>query len=148
MKKIISLLLFIPLISSAQNFIEKTVDEPKDEKHISFAIIDEVPIFPGCETVEKSQRRQCFQEKMNQHIAQNFRYPEFAQKNGIQGRVFIQFMIENDGNIDDIRARGPHHLLEQAAKIIIAKLPKMKPGTQKGKPVRVPFSIPITFRLN
>ena len=46
MKKIISLLLFIPLISSAQNFIEKTVDEPKDEKHISFAIIDEVPIFP------------------------------------------------------------------------------------------------------
>ena len=85
---------------------------------------------------------------MNQHIAQNFRYPDFAQKNGIQGRVFIQFMIENDGNIDDIRARGSHHLLEQAAKIIIAKLPKMKPGTQKGKPVRVPFSIPITFRLN
>lgn len=117
------------------------------ETEIPFDSIEEVPLFPGCETVRKSKRRDCFQEKMNRHIVQNFRYPEFAQKNGIEGRVFIQFIIEKDGNIGGIRSRGPHGTLERAAERIIEKLPKMTPGYQKGLPVRVPFSIPITFRL-
>ena len=71
----------------------------------------------------------------------------FAQKNGIQGRVFVQFIIEKDGNISGIRSRGPHGTLERAAESIIEKLPKMTPGYQMGLPVKVPFSIPITFRL-
>jgi protein TonB len=104
-------------------------------------------LFPGCEKVRKSKRRECFQNKMNRHIAQNFRYPEFAQKNGIQGRVFVQFIIEKDGNISGIRSRGPHGTLERAAESIIKKLPKMTPGYQRGLPVKVTFSIPITFRL-
>ena len=67
---------------------------------------------------------------------------------GIQGRVFVQFMIGKDGNISGIRTRGPDKNLEREANRIIGKLPKMTPGKQRGRPVRVPFSIPITFRLN
>ena len=117
------------------------------ESLIPFATIEDVPLFPGCETVPKSKRRDCFQNKMNRHIMQNFRYPEFAQKNGIQGRVFVQFIIGKDGNIADIRSRGPHAILERGAERIIEKLPKMTPGYVNGLPVRVPFSIPITFKL-
>ena len=60
-----------------------------------FAIIEDVPLFPGCERVKKSQRRKCFQEKMARHISINFRYPEFAKRIGIEGRVYVQFIIDN-----------------------------------------------------
>ena len=68
----------------------ETVDE------YNFSIIEEVPIWPGCENVPRSERRNCFQMKMQQHISRNFRYPEIAQKKGIQGRVFIMFVIDID----------------------------------------------------
>ena len=126
---------------------KKSKRKKSNEKEIPFASIEDVPLFPGCEKVRKSKRRDCFQDKMNQHIVQNFRYPEFAQKNRIQGRVFVQFFIEKDGNITGIRSRGPHGTLERAAERIIEKLPKMTPGYQRGLPVKVPFSIPITFKL-
>ncbi len=61
--------------------------------------------------------------------------------------MFVQFIIGKDGNISDIRSRGPHGSLERAAERIIEKLPKMTPGYTNGLPVRVPFSIPITFNL-
>ena len=113
----------------------------------SFAIIEDVPLFPGCERVKKSQRRKCFQEKMARHISKNFRYPEFAKRIGIEGRVYVQFIIDTDGSATGIRSRGPHKTLEREANRIIAKLPKMTPGKQRGRPVRVPFSIPITFKI-
>jgi protein TonB len=97
--------------------------------------------------VSKSKRRDCFQEKMNKHIVKNFRYPDIAQEMGIQGRVYVNFIISKDGSISNIRMRGPDKNLEKEAKRIISKLPKMTPGKQRGRPVRVPFSIPITFRL-
>ncbi|MEC7124753.1 MAG: energy transducer TonB, partial [Bacteroidota bacterium] len=97
--------------------------------------------------VAKSKRRECFQEKINKHIRKNFRYPEIAQEMGIQGRVYVNFIISKDGSISNIRMRGPDKNLEKEAARIIGKLPKMTPGKQRGRPVRVPFSIPITFRL-
>jgi protein TonB len=115
---------------------------------VPFAVIEDVPIFPGCERVKKSERRACFQEQMNKHIRKNFRYPEIAQEMGVQGRVYINFIISKDGSIGNIRMRGPDKNLEKEAARIISKLPKMTPGKQRGRPVRVPFSIPITFRLN
>ena len=127
-------------IFPTKSFILESLDVP-------FAIIEDVPLFPGCERVKKSQRRKCFQEKMARHISKNFRYPEIAQEMGIQGRVYVQFVIDKDGTITAIRTRGPDKNLEKEANRIIAKLPKMTPGKQRGRPVRVPFSIPITFRL-
>jgi len=126
---------------------EIEVEEEFDDIDVPFAVIEDVPIFPGCESVAKSQRRACFQEQINKHIRRNFRYPEIAQEMGIQGRVYVNFIIAKDGSITNIRMRGPDKNLENEAQRIISRLPKMTPGKQRGRAVRVPFSIPITFRL-
>ena len=123
------------------------IEEEYDDVDVPFAVIEDVPIFPGCEKVKKSKRRDCFQEQMNKHIRKNFRCPEITQEMGIQGRVYVNFVIGKDGNISNIRMRGPDKNLENEANRIISKLPKMTPGKQRGKAVRVPFSIPITFKL-
>jgi protein TonB len=123
------------------------VEDDFDDIDVPFAVIEDVPIFPGCESVAKSQRRACFQDQMNKHIRKNFRYPDIAQEMGIQGRVYVNFIISKDGTITNIRMRGPDKNLENEAARIIGRLPQMTPGRQRGRPVRVPFSIPITFRL-
>lgn len=112
---------------------------------ITFDIIDEVPVFPGCNDVEG--RKACFMEKIELHIKKNFNYPEEARSAGIQGIVSVLFTIAEDGNIQNIKLRGPHTLLEQEAERIVKRLPQMKPGRHRGKVVKVPFSIPITFKL-
>jgi len=123
------------------------VEEEFEDIDVPFAVIEDVPIFPGCESVAKSQRRDCLQDKINQHVRRNFRYPEIAQEMGIQGRVYVNFIIDKDGSITNIRMRGPDKNLENEAQRIISRLPQMTPGKQRGRAVRVPFSIPITFRL-
>jgi len=127
--------------------VVEVIEEEFEDVDVPFAVIEDVPICPGCEKVAKSERRNCFQEKMNTHIRKNFRYPEIAQEMGIQGRVYVNFIIAKDGSISNIRMRGPDKNLEAEAQRIISKLPQMTPGKQRGRPVRVPFSIPITFRL-
>ena len=134
MKKLIFLLLILPIISFSQ------------EKEIDFDSLERTPIYPGCEPYIQ-QLRSCFLRKIQIHINKNFRYPEFAQKTGIQGRVFVQFIIDKDGSVVGIRTRGPHPILEIEAKRIISILPKFIPGYVDGKAVRVPFSIPISFKL-
>lgn len=121
------------------------VDDIDEDPLVSFIVIEDVPIFPGCE--DEKDKRACFQEMMNKHIAKNFRYPEMAQEMGIQGKVNIMFVIQKDGSIGNVQLRGPDKNLEAEARRIIDKLPKMVPGKQRGQAVRVPFSIPITFKL-
>lgn len=123
----------------------EVMDDMLDE--VPFAVIEEVPTFPGCEKLAKSERRQCFQDRMDRHVRRTFRYPEIAQEMGIQGRVYVSFVIDENGNITKIQVCGPDKNLEGEARRIIEKLPKMVPGRQRGRPVRVPFSYPITFRL-
>ncbi|MEK6152034.1 energy transducer TonB [Flavobacteriaceae bacterium 3-367] len=121
------------------------VEEVEEDVDVPFAVIEDVPIFPGCE--RKSDKRACFNEMMQKHIRKNFRYPEIAQEMGVQGRVNVIFTIQKDGSIGNVRMRGPDKNLEKEAARIIGKLPKMTPGKQRGRAVRVPFSIPITFKL-
>ena len=115
------------------------------KENVPFALVELVPVYPGCDGA--TNMRVCFQEQIQKHIAQYFRYPKLAKKRKIQGRVFVQFTVGEGGYIDNIRTRGPHVILEEEAKRIISLLPRFKPGVQDGKPVRVPFSIPITFKL-
>jgi len=140
------------IIESTETDQEEIVEEVEVVEEdldldVPFAIIEDVPLYPGCERVPKSERRNCFQKEIQKHINKNFRYPEIAQEMGIQGRVFVQFTIQKDGSISGIRTRGPDKNLEKEANRIISKLPRMTPGKQRGRPVRVPFSIPITFKL-
>ena len=134
MKKLILLLVLVPILSFSQ------------EIEIDFDSVERPPIYPGCEPYTQ-QLRSCTQRKIQIHINKNFRYPEFAQKTGIQGRVFVQFIIDKDGSIVGIKTRGPHPILEIEAKRIISILPKFIPGYVDGKAVKVPFSMPITFKL-
>ena len=108
---------------------------------------EKVPVFPGCEDMNESEKKDCFQNKIYQHISKNFRYPEIAQKQGIQGRVIIQFVVGKDGNVSGIRTRGPDPILEKEAVRIISLLPKIKPAEIEGRKVRIPFSTSITFKL-
>jgi protein TonB len=121
------------------------VEEMDEDLDVPFAVIENVPVFPGCEG--ESNKRACFNKMMQKHISKNFRYPEIAQEMGVQGRVSVMFTIQKDGSIGNVRMRGPDKNLEKEAARIIGKLPRMTPGKQRGRAVRVPFSIPITFKL-
>lgn len=124
---------------------EVEVGEIDEDISVPFAVIEDVPIFPGCEGA--SDKKACFQEQMQKHIRKHFKYPEIAQEMGVQGRVNVMFVIQRDGSIGSIRMRGPDKNLEAEALRIIELLPDMTPGKQRGRAVKVPFSIPITFRL-
>ena len=146
------------VIESSETNQEEAIDEPivsvedvdveevEDDIEVPFAVIESVPIFPGC-SGSKAEIRQCFQQKMQEHIQKHFKYPDVAIELGMKGRVIVVFVIDKDGSITGIRSRGPDKLLEKEAERIISKLPKMIPGKQRGRAVRVPYSIPIHFKL-
>ena len=153
MKKILFILLFVASNIFGQNATEvvpaKDHAYEYEQEGIPLAVIEQVPIFEECKTIPKEKHRDCFQEMMSKFIQKNFYYPEEAQKNKIQGRVFIRFVIEKDGTIGEITARGPKDgkIIEEAAINMIKKMPKLIPGKQRGKTVRVSYSIPIIFKL-
>ena len=82
-------------------------------------------------------------------MGRNVKYPEEAQKQKIQGRVTVQFIIEKDGTITGVTVlRSVHPLLDKEAIRVVQNMPKWVPGTQRGEPVRVSYTAPINFRLN
>lgn len=113
----------------------------------SFETIEEPVLFPGCENINKRESFKCFQDKMNQHIKNNFRYPQKAMNNNIQGKVIVTYIIDKDGEITNITTTGADAILQKEAKRIISLLPKMTPGKQKGIPVKVRHVVPITFKI-
>ncbi|UOB16960.1 energy transducer TonB [Abyssalbus ytuae] len=119
----------------------------EEDIYVPFAVIEEVPIFPGCEGTPKELMRKCFVDKVQEHIRRNFRYPPDALQDNIQGKVFVQFTIDQKGNITDIKSRAPHILLQESAEDLVASLPKMTPGKQRGQAVKVNYSLPVIFKL-
>ena len=132
-----------------EEYLKNTTEEENEEDdEESFSEIQNVPRFLQCFLVGQNDARACFQEQMNAHIIRNFRYPEAAQEQGIQGRVYINFIINECGFIENIRTRSPDKLLDDEAIRIINLIPRLLPGTMDdGLPVKVPFSLPITFKL-
>jgi TonB family protein len=96
-----------------------------------------MPEFPGGMTA------------MMQFLAENVCYPEAAEKAGTQGRVIATFIVEKDGSITNIKiVKSVSKELDAEAKRVIEAMPNWKPGKQSGEPVRVKYTIPITFRLS
>ncbi len=122
------------------------VEEVEEDIEVPFAVIEKVPQFPGC-TGNNAELKACFQRKMQEHLHKHFKYPDAAAELNIQGRVFVFFLIDKNGKVAKIKTRGPNDLLEKEASRIISLLPKMEPGKQRNKPVGVPYSIPINFKL-
>ena len=128
-------------------FIE--AEEEESDEVMNFAIVENKPAFPGCEG-EKTEdaKAQCFQRKMAEHVAKNFVFPEMAKQLGIQGRIFVNFVIEKDGSISNVTVvRGVDKSLDDEAVRVIKKLPKMQPAKQRGKPVRMQFTMPINAKI-
>jgi len=115
---------------------------------VPFAIIENVPVFPGCEGTEV-ELKACLQEKITAHVGANFN-SELAKglklTPGLK-KVFVMFKIDKEGNVADVQARAPHKKLEEEAIRVIASLPKMIPGKQKGEAVGVKYSLPIAFMV-
>ena len=117
---------------SENQVIENVADFGESE---IFQVVEDMPSFPG--------------GNVSKWIAKNVKYPVLAMENGIQGKVFIQFVIERDGSITDVKvARGVDASLDKEAVRVVQSMPKWKPGKQRGKPVRVAYTLPINFQLS
>ena len=115
--------------------VEAPVEE--EEEEVIFMVVETMPEFPGG------------QQALFKYLGENVKYPVIAQENGIQGRVICQFVVNKDGSIVDVvvvRSSGEPSLDKEALRVINS-MPKWKPGKQRGKPVRVKYTVPVNFRL-
>lgn len=121
--------------SSAQPQVSP--QKPRSSSGPVFTVVEVMPEFPGGT------------DALLEFLAKNVKYPVIAQQNGIQGRVTTSFIVEKDGSIQDIEViRGVDPSLDLEAVRVISTMPKWTPGMQKGKPVRVKYTIPVTFHLS
>ncbi len=111
-------------------------EEEEAEESEVFFIVEDMPEFPGGELA------------LRKFIANAIKYPVIAQENGIQGKVYVNFVVDKDGSVSNARiARGVDASLDKEALRVVNTLPKWKPGMQRGKPVRVSYTVPISFVL-
>lgn len=115
---------------------------------IPFVLIENPPVYPGCKG-NKEQLKKCFNSEVMAFFGKHFNV-NLAKELGLTSgkkRLFVVFTINNKGNITDVKARGPHPILEKEVARVINLLPKLTPGKQRGMPVGVSYSIPVTFEV-
>ena len=115
---------------------QKTVVSQKDQKEDPFNVVEDMPEFPdGIEAMIK-------------FISNNIQYPADAKKQKVDGRVLVNFVVEKDGSITEVKVIKPTFpSLDAEAVRVVKAMPKWKPGYQKGQAVRVQFTMPINFSL-
>ncbi|WP_130736760.1 energy transducer TonB [Flavobacterium sp. J27] len=96
---------------------------------------------------DKEKSMEDFNKNISKHIVRNFVYPKYARNNNITGKTFVFFIIEKEGSIERIIVTKSNPVLHFAGIDIISKLPKLNPGISEGKPIRVSYGLPLTFRL-
>lgn len=102
-----------------------------------YTSVEQMPVYPGGEAA------------MSNDISRNLRYPQTAMKNGVQGRVFVQFVVKKDGTVGDVKVvRGKDPDIDKEAKRVVKTLKRFKPGTMNGEPVNVWHTLPVTFKLS
>ena len=117
-------------------YVPVEVEEEEVEEQQIFQVVEEMPEFPG-------GMAECMK-----FLSKNIKYPPISQENGIQGRVIVQFVVNQDGSIvDPVVVRGVDSHLDKEALRVIQMMPKWKPGKQRGKAVRVKYTVPVMFRL-
>jgi protein TonB len=145
-KLLIKLILIVVLSSATLTTIkaraqsEVVISEPVNhgasKNDLIFSVVEKQPEFPGGFVA------------FGQFLSRNIRYPAEDRKNGIQGKVIVQFVVERDGSLSDIRAlRGPSKTEMDESVRVLSMSPKWVPGMQNGKPVRVKYTVPINFTL-
>ncbi|SMO73115.1 protein TonB [Saccharicrinis carchari] len=124
--------------------IPVNLEEEVEEEAPIFIVVEEMPIFRPqlCATPEEGNR------ELMKFVSQAIRYPVIAAENGIQGRVYVTFVVSPNGSVTDVQvSRGVDAALDKEAIRVVQELPEFSPGKQRGKPVRVQYSIPINFIL-
>ena len=117
-------------------YVAPVVEEEEPEEAEIFMVVEEMPEFPG-------GMAECLK-----FLGKNIKYPTIAQENGVQGRVIVQFVVNQDGSIvDPVVVRSVDPYLDKEALRVIKTMPKWKPGKQRGKAVRVKYTVPVTFKL-
>lgn len=152
-------LLFILSFSStlySQTIITNSSDEvipikrPSDNKVVPFAIIEKVPIYPGCKGEDNLSLKKCMSIKINEFIGKKFNIDRATDSlnlpSGTQ-RIIVNFTIAKTGYITNVQAKANYLELEKEAIRVISLLPKMQPGTQRGEKVNVLYSLPIAFKI-
>lgn len=111
-------------------------DGPRNVKDEPFVVVEKMPSFPGGE------------EELLKFIQSNVKYPWSAKEVGQEGTAYIEFIVEKDGSITQVKSlRDIGFGIEEEAMRVVKKMPKWEPGEQRGKKVRVRFTIPIKFKL-
>ncbi len=126
--------------------IEEIVEEEEIVDDVPFAIIENVPVYPGCKGTNE-EKKKCMVDEITKHVNRKYN-TGLAGDLGLspgKKRVYVQFKISKTGDIVDVRARGPHARLEKEAVRVVELLPKMEPGKQRGRPVGVKYTLPITL---
>ncbi|MEP6262267.1 MAG: M56 family metallopeptidase [Gillisia sp.] len=129
---------------------ERKINPDYKDDALPFAIIEQVPVFPGCEELPSNEeRKKCMTDKVSEFVARNFN-TGLGKELKLKGvnRVIAVFKIDNEGHITEVRARAPHPDLEAEAIRVISSLPQMVPGIHEGKNVGVSYSLPIVFQVS
>lgn len=116
---------------------------------VPFSIIENVPVFPGCEKYETNEeKKECMSSKIREYVMDRFD-TDLAQELGLSGRnrITVIFKIDSKGKVVDVRAQAPHPRLQKEAVQVVKGLPQMTPGKQRGKPVEVLYTLPIIFQV-
>ena len=137
-------------IKAGDEIIEQTVGKEIEYSEVPFAVIEQIPLFPACEKVEKTAQRDCFYKQMQLHIKKNLKIPTEAENESQVIRIFVQFQIDKEGKVVHIKTRRSNYnsVYEAEVKRVIEKLPKFTPGIQRGKTVITSYALPINFSTN
>lgn len=128
---------------------KKRIETSKtDDLGVPFAVIDNAPIYPGCEGLSNEELKQCLSEKINTLISENFD-TKVAKNSGLTGRqrITVQFKINQEGKLVDVVARAPYEPFVQEAIRVMDLIPEMTPGKHKGENVSVLYALPIIFEI-
>ncbi|MGB4959074.1 MAG: energy transducer TonB [Saprospiraceae bacterium] len=118
-----------------------------------FKVVEQMPRFPGCEDKKTDKEKtECANTKMLEYIYKNLKYPAIARENGVEGQVVLQFVVDKDGSITDVKiARDIGAGCGTAAEAVVLDMNNMgkkwTPGKQRGRPVRVLYTLPVKFKL-
>jgi len=119
-----------------EEYVPVEVEEEEIVEAEIFTIVEEMPEFPGG------------MQKLADYLAKNIKYPQMARESGIQGRVFVNFVVEPDGSVSNVNVmRSLGGGCDEEAMRVVKSMPKWKPGKQRGKAVRVSYILPVNFKL-
>ena len=119
-----------------EEYVAPEIEEEEVVEQEVFTIVEEMPGYPGGDA------------KMYEYLGKNIKYPQIARESSIQGRVFVNFVVEPDGSVTNVKVlRGIGGGCDEEAMRVVKSMPKWKPGKQRGKAVRVSYTLPVVFKL-